>query len=169
MPKASKRIPQPAPAACPVVALTQKLLFIWDADNGSQREYLELEHVPEQTKEETLHQFGEWREAIEKIIAFTEPRNLEGALVQIALARDTLRDVDSFLKTGKHEEIGPRIFRIDGILGSVMRKMRSAIGSEIDPVVQSVLDIYASSESWVDNVNGWAERGQLERVGEGGE
>jgi hypothetical protein len=50
-----------ARAADPVVELSKKLLVLWDADDGSQREYIDLKTVPEHVKDDTLHQFGEWR------------------------------------------------------------------------------------------------------------
>jgi hypothetical protein len=86
MPKAAKKnSTTAAPASDPVVELSKKLLALWDADDGSQREYFDLKTVAEHVKDDTLHQFGEWRNAVEQMIRYTEPKSLQGALVQMAL------------------------------------------------------------------------------------
>jgi len=84
---------------CPVVELSQKLLVLWDADDSSQREYYAMGGTASQLiREETMNQFSEWRNAIEKIISYTQAKGLEGALVQMALALDTLDDLLPMLK-----------------------------------------------------------------------
>jgi hypothetical protein len=57
----SRNIPQRAPTSCPVVELSKKLLVLWDADDGSQHEYHDLETIPQHVEDDTLQQFGEWR------------------------------------------------------------------------------------------------------------
>jgi hypothetical protein len=171
MPKAAKKYSTTAPAIDPVVELSKKLLVLWDADDGSQREYNDIETVPEHVKDDTLEQFGEWRDAIEKIISYTQPANLQGALVQMALACDTLNDLHSFIEAGDRKAIDCDTLQLDRLLRSAMRAVRAAIPTEINPAVRSIVKIYSGDYDhnpiWIDNVKGWAEKGSELRVREG--
>ena len=171
MRKAAKKYSAIAPTIDPVVELSKKLLVLWDADDGSQREYHDLETIPQHVKDDTLQQFGEWRDAIEKIISYTQPENLQGALVQMALACDTLDDLDNLVAADDKKAVNHRILQIDRLLRSVMRVVRSALGTEIDNSVQSIVKMYSGDYDhnpiWGDHVTGWAEKGSELRVREG--
>jgi hypothetical protein len=66
---------------------------------------------------------------VEKIITYTKPKTLHGALVQLALACDTLSDIDSVLQAEKDKILGRRLLQMDRILRSAIRQcgLRSAI------------------------------------------
>jgi len=64
----------------PVVELSRELLRIWDADDGAQREFYQRDKVSARVSEDTQREFGEWRDAVETIISFSQAASLEGAL-----------------------------------------------------------------------------------------
>jgi hypothetical protein len=141
------------------------LLALWDADDGSQREYSEADSVVEDIKDETLEQFGEWRAAVEKIISYTQAQSIEGALVQLAIALDTLDDIST---QGQNSEK----MQINRLILSAMRGARTALRHGIDPDLFSILKIYGAERGnnpiWIDHVNDWAAKGRVQRQSEGG-
>lgn len=62
----------------PVVELARELLRLWDADDSAQRELDSAASAS--VKVDTQVEFGEWRDAIETIISFSQAASLEGAL-----------------------------------------------------------------------------------------
>ena len=82
MPKAAKTniTNPPKRSSDPVVDLARKLLMLWDADDASQVEHIK-HNIGREIRDETLHQFRIWREAVETIISFTQAESHEGALV----------------------------------------------------------------------------------------
>lgn len=158
------------PSGDPVVDLTTRLLTLWDADGGAQTEYYENRGVPEGVQDDTMHSFSEWRDAIETIISFTQANNLQGALVQLALACDAARDVDD--ATSGDLKTNRKVIKLMRLMHSAMKALRTAI-PEIHPDVVSVLKIYGGdfddrSPAWIDQVPEWAEKGSAERASEGG-
>jgi hypothetical protein len=165
MAKANKKSSTTTPAIDPVVDLSKKLLALWDADDGSQREYSEADSVVEDIKDETLEQFGEWRAAVEKIISYTQAQSIEGALVQLAIALDTLDDIST---QGQNSEK----MQINRLILSAMRGAHTALRHGIDPDLFSILKIYGAERGnnpiWIDHVNDWAAKGRVQRQSEGG-
>jgi hypothetical protein len=72
---------------------------------------------------------------VEKIITYTKPKPLQGALVQLALACDTLSDIDSVLQAEKDKILGRRLLQMDQILRSAIRQcgLRSAMRQTLPP------------------------------------
>jgi hypothetical protein len=64
----------------PVVELSRELLRLWDADDSAQRELDSAASAS--VKVDTQVEFGEWRDAVETIIGFSQAASLEGALIQ---------------------------------------------------------------------------------------
>ncbi len=145
----------------PVVELARELLRLWDADDSAQREFSLHDKASASVKVDTQVEFGEWRDAIETIISFSQAASLEGALIQLALALDTIRDI---FRENEGE--------LDRRLRSAIRGTRQSLHTELDPTVRSLLKIYGASDEtyplWIDRVDGWAEKGRTQRHQERG-
>lgn len=156
----------------PVVDLATQLLVLWDADDASQHEYYGSDTVSENIKDDTMHQFGEWRDAVETIISFTQAKNLQGALVQLALACDAAHDVEGATEAGDKKTINRLVIQLERLIHSAIQAVRTAI-PEINPDVVSVVKIYSGdydhrSPAWIDHVGDWAEKGSALRASDGG-
>ena len=125
----------------PVVELSRELLRLWDADDSAQRELDSAASAS--VKVDTQVEFGEWRDAVETIIGFSQAASLEGALIQLALALDTIRDIFR----GNEGELDRR-------LRSAIHGIRQSLHTELDPTVRSLLKIYGASDEtyplWID-------------------
>jgi hypothetical protein len=75
----------------PVVDLSRHLLDLWDADDASQVEHYNSSNVV--VGRDIQRQFGEWQDAVAKIISFTQATSLAGALMQLSVD-----ELDSLLK-----------------------------------------------------------------------
>lgn len=148
-------------AGDPVVELSRELLRLWDADEAAQREFSLHRKASGHARVNTQGEFGEWRDAVETIIGFSQATSLEGALVQLALALDTIRDI---FRDNEGE--------LDRRLRSAIRGIRQSLHTELDPTVRSLLKIYGASDEthplWIDRVDAWAEKGRTQRHQEGG-
>jgi hypothetical protein len=174
MPKAAKKYSAIAPTIDPVVELSKKLLVLWDADDGSEREYSEANEAGH-IREDTLHQFRDWRNAVETMISFTPARGIDGALVQLALALDTIDDLPSPSEDDQKKQIDTIQMLLHRLIRSAMDAMdamHSEIQTEIDPTVRSIIKIYGGNHDifpkWIDRVNDWASKGQVIRHQEDG-
>lgn len=153
------------PQLDPVVELSKQLLRLWDADDGSQLEYSNAgETVDRSESDSTLKQFRDWRDAVEKIVSYTQATGIEGALVQLALALDTLRDILPGIPKEHRDEA--KELQLDRLIMSAMRGVRNALSTEIDPTVGSIVEIYAGHPIWIDYVDEWAAKGHESRHGE---
>lgn len=117
-------------------------------------------------EDDGLNQFSEWREGVEAIISFTPAKGLEGALVQLALALNVLDDVLQELKQQKLKEYKAKGLQIDRLIRSALRAVRTALPTPIGRTVESIADMYTSSNEGAlltDRVRNWSEKGRVSR------
>jgi hypothetical protein len=150
----------------PVVDLSRHLLDLWDADDASQVEHHHSSN--DVVGRDIQQQFGDWQEAVAKIISFTQATSLAGALVQMALAVDEL---DSLLNVVVCAEDRPLRqlssvdeHRIVRLIRSAMRAVSKSPETDVE-TVRSFVKIYTGYDdrTWLDNVQQWAQEGQKER------
>src|SRR6478735_38362 len=108
-----------------VVELSRHLLILWDADDGAELEYCNSDDS-DLTKDkawDAKRQFSEWRDAVEDIVSFSEASSLDGALVQLALAVDSLNDIND-LVVDEPKGFASKRLQIVRLVRSAMRAVR---------------------------------------------
>jgi hypothetical protein len=89
-----------------------------------------------QTSDDIGNQFFEWRYALADTISFTQAETAGGALVQLALAVETLADAKTTTSDAS------QILKVDRLLRSVLRVMSTT--TRVDDAVQSIIQTYSS-------------------------
>ena len=156
-----------APTVDPVVGLSREILRIWDAESGAEQAF-RGDPSKSMDKADIAAQLGEFRDALETLISFSSASGLEGALVQLALALDTLNGIST--SRDSEDELNVIELKLNRMIRSAMDVMRSALRAEIDPTVRSIVRIYAGNPEkitkWIDRVDDWAENGRTRRLQE---
>ena len=156
----SQKLTESASPACPVVALSQQLMELWDVDNASQQEYLKDE-VRGSFGDFVGRQIAEWQSALAHIISFTQAESPAGAMVQIALARDELDSMIGQLDEENQKVVSAYQNQIDRLLRSAMRGVRAPLGEEEFKSVEAILNVYSSdSHCWFDEMEKWSKEGR---------
>jgi hypothetical protein len=100
-----------------------------------------------------------WGVAVEDIVSFSEAKSQDGALVRLALAIDSLNDIESLVPDGVKGFASKRL-QIEWLVRSAMRNMRK--DHTMDPTIQSLVEIYSGDNSlWIDRVEAWATEGRI--------
>ena len=143
----------------PVVELSRHLLVLVDADDGAELEY--RNKSLEDPSRNAARLFGEWRTAVERMISFSEASSLDGALVQLALALDSLDDINSLVPDEVEGFVSKRL-QTERLVRSAMRAVRK--GRTTKPSVQTLVEFYSGRGSlWIDRAEAWATEGRMQR------
>src|SRR6185295_7974355 len=95
------------------------------------------------------------------VISFSEASSLDGALVQLELALDSLDDIDS-LVPDEVEGFTSKRLQVERLVRSAMRTMRKAHAT--DPTIRPLVEYYSGRGSlWIDRVEAWATEGRAQR------
>jgi hypothetical protein len=120
-----------------------------------------MRRLPRYTTVDAQKQFGEWRDAVEKIVSFTQAGGLQGAMIQLALSLDVLGDILSSLREDDQLLIDGKEMQASRLVRSAPRAIARALDAELDSTVRSIVKIYSGDFSkfptWLDRVDEWAQ------------